>query len=48
MKITWLGHACFLVEDAKGIKVIVDPFDIDPKLFAERGLKFAYPPISGV
>ncbi len=48
MKITWLGHACFLVEDAKGTKVIADPFDVDPKYFADRGLKFAYPRISGV
>lgn len=48
MKITWLGHACFLVEDSKGKKVIIDPFQIDPQLFANRGLKFDYPPISGV
>ncbi|HUW64923.1 MAG TPA: MBL fold metallo-hydrolase [Spirochaetia bacterium] len=48
MKITWLGHACFLVEDSQGTRVIVDPFDVDPKAFAERGLKFAYPPIAGV
>jgi L-ascorbate metabolism protein UlaG (beta-lactamase superfamily) len=48
MKITWFGHACFLVEDDKGTRIIVDPFDIDPKLFAARGLKFAYPPISNV
>ena len=43
MKITWFGHACFLVEDDKGTRIIVDPFDIDMKLFADRGLKFAYP-----
>lgn len=48
MKITWLGHACFLVEDAKGIKVITDPFAVDPQLFAERKLKFDYPPLTGV
>jgi L-ascorbate metabolism protein UlaG (beta-lactamase superfamily) len=48
MKITWLGHACFLVEDAKGTRVITDPFDVDPAAFAGRGLKFAYPSIAGV
>jgi L-ascorbate metabolism protein UlaG (beta-lactamase superfamily) len=48
MKITWLGHACFLVEDSKGTRVLTDPFDINPQLFADRGLKFDYPPISGV
>lgn len=48
MKVTWLGHSCFLVEDTGGTKVITDPFDVDPKRFADRGLKFAYPPLSGV
>lgn len=48
MKITWLGHACFLVEDSKGTRVLTDPFDINPQLFADRGLKFDYPPIFGV
>jgi L-ascorbate metabolism protein UlaG (beta-lactamase superfamily) len=37
-----------MVEDAQQIKVIVDPFDIDPKRFAGRGLKFSYPSLSGV
>jgi L-ascorbate metabolism protein UlaG (beta-lactamase superfamily) len=27
MKITWLGHACFLLEDSKGRKLLTDPFD---------------------
>ncbi|MBC2581283.1 MBL fold metallo-hydrolase [Clostridium sp. DJ247] len=27
MKITWLGHASFLIEDSKGRKVLTDPFD---------------------
>jgi L-ascorbate metabolism protein UlaG (beta-lactamase superfamily) len=48
MKITWLGHACFLLEDARGIRVLVDPFDVDVAAFAARGLKFAYPSITGV
>ena len=48
MKITWLGHACFLVEDARGTRVIADPFNVDPAAFAGRGLKFAYPSIAGV
>jgi L-ascorbate metabolism protein UlaG (beta-lactamase superfamily) len=48
MKITWLGHACFLVEDARGTRVLTDPFDVDPAAFAGRGLKFAYPSVAGV
>lgn len=48
MEITWLGHACFLVEDAHGTRVIVDPFDVDPEVFTKQGLKFAYPPIAGI
>jgi L-ascorbate metabolism protein UlaG (beta-lactamase superfamily) len=27
MKITWLGHSSFLIEDSKGIKLLTDPFD---------------------
>ncbi|MBW9150033.1 MBL fold metallo-hydrolase [Clostridium sp. CM028] len=27
MKITWLGHSCFLLEDSKGVKLLTDPFD---------------------
>ncbi len=27
MKITWLGHACFLIEDSSGRKLLTDPFD---------------------
>lgn len=27
MKITWLGHACFLIETVDGIKILTDPFD---------------------
>lgn len=27
MKITWLGHSCFLLEDSKGHKLLTDPFD---------------------
>lgn len=27
MKITWLGHASFLLEDSKGRKLLTDPFD---------------------
>ncbi len=48
MKITCLGHACFLVEDDRGIRVLVDPFGVDAAAFAKRGLKFAYPSIAGV
>ena len=27
MKITWLGHSSFLLEDSKGKKLLTDPFD---------------------
>ena len=27
MKITWLGHSCFKIEDASGKVVVTDPFD---------------------
>jgi len=27
MKITWLGHASFIIEDSKGRKLLTDPFD---------------------
>lgn len=27
MEITWLGHSSFLIEDSKGRKVLMDPFD---------------------
>lgn len=27
MKVTWLGHASFLLEDSKGRKLLTDPFD---------------------
>ncbi len=30
MKITWLGHACFLLENEKGTKLVIDPFN--PKI----------------
>ena len=49
VKITWLGHACFLVEDARGTKVVADPFEVGPELLANHpGLRFEYPPIKGV
>jgi len=27
MKIKWLGHACFLITDSNGKKILTDPFD---------------------
>ncbi|MDO8692052.1 MAG: MBL fold metallo-hydrolase [Dehalococcoidia bacterium] len=27
MKIKWLGHACFLIESAAGVRVITDPYE---------------------
>ena len=27
MKISWLGHACFLIETSQRTKIITDPYD---------------------
>ncbi len=27
MKITWLGHACFLITSDKGVRIVTDPYD---------------------
>lgn len=27
MKITWFGHSCFLIENASGRKILIDPYD---------------------
>jgi L-ascorbate metabolism protein UlaG (beta-lactamase superfamily) len=29
MKIKWLGHACFLITSAQGIKIITDPYTVN-------------------
>lgn len=29
MKVKWLGHACFLIVSAEGIRIITDPYEID-------------------
>jgi len=31
MKIKWLGVACFLITSNKGLKIIMDPYEIDPR-----------------
>jgi L-ascorbate metabolism protein UlaG (beta-lactamase superfamily) len=31
MKIKWLGVACFLITSNNGLKIIMDPFEIDPR-----------------
>jgi L-ascorbate metabolism protein UlaG (beta-lactamase superfamily) len=31
MKIKWLGVACFLITSNKGLKIITDPYEIDPR-----------------
>ncbi|WMJ79826.1 MBL fold metallo-hydrolase [Clostridium sp. MB40-C1] len=38
MKITWLGHSSFLIEDSKGRKLLTDPFDesVGYKTFDEK------------
>jgi L-ascorbate metabolism protein UlaG (beta-lactamase superfamily) len=27
MKIKWLGHACFLITDGRGLKIVTDPYE---------------------
>ncbi|HAN87609.1 MAG TPA: MBL fold metallo-hydrolase, partial [Firmicutes bacterium] len=27
MAITWLGHACFMIETGTGLRILTDPFD---------------------
>ncbi len=38
MKITWLGHSSFLIEDFKGRKILTDPYDdsVGYALFKEK------------
>ncbi|MCY6959214.1 MBL fold metallo-hydrolase [Clostridium brassicae] len=38
MKITWLGHSSFLIEDSKGRRLLTDPFDesVGYKIFDEE------------
>ena len=31
MKIKWLGVACFLITSNNGLKIIMDPYEIDPR-----------------
>jgi L-ascorbate metabolism protein UlaG (beta-lactamase superfamily) len=31
MKIKWLGVACFLITGNNGLKIIMDPYEIDPR-----------------
>jgi L-ascorbate metabolism protein UlaG (beta-lactamase superfamily) len=28
MKIKWLGHACFLITSADGVRIITDPYAV--------------------
>ncbi|MDX6580363.1 MAG: hypothetical protein QOJ47_1912, partial [Gaiellales bacterium] len=45
MRIRWHGQSAFLIDG--GRTVFIDPFG-DMGLFAERGLRFDYPPIEDV
>jgi len=29
MKISWMGHACFLLVTEDGVRIVTDPFDVD-------------------
>ena len=31
MKVKWLGVACFLITGNHGLKIITDPYEIDPR-----------------
>ena len=31
MKVKWLGVACFLITGSNGLKIIMDPYEIDPR-----------------
>jgi L-ascorbate metabolism protein UlaG (beta-lactamase superfamily) len=31
MKVKWLGVACFLITGNRGLKIIMDPYEIDPR-----------------
>jgi len=31
MKVKWLGVACFLITGNNGLKIIMDPYEIDPR-----------------
>jgi L-ascorbate metabolism protein UlaG (beta-lactamase superfamily) len=46
MRIRWYGQSAFLVSGEQAA-VFIDPFG-DVGIFAERGLRFDYPPIEGV
>jgi L-ascorbate metabolism protein UlaG (beta-lactamase superfamily) len=46
MRIRWYGQSAFLI-GGEGPAVFIDPFG-DVGIFAERGLRFEYPPIEGV
>ena len=44
----WFGQSAFLLTDASGARVCIDPFGVPGPAMAARGMRFAYPPIAGV
>ncbi len=47
MRVEWLGQSAFRLDDGSQ-SVLVDPFNDMSALADERGMRFDYPPISGV
>ena len=46
MKLRWFGQSAFLLDGSR--KVFIDPFDDMSEYAATHGMKFAYPPITGI
>jgi L-ascorbate metabolism protein UlaG (beta-lactamase superfamily) len=47
MRLRWFGQSAFLLEAGEGA-VMIDPFGDVSAALAGRGIRFAYPPITGV
>jgi L-ascorbate metabolism protein UlaG (beta-lactamase superfamily) len=48
LRVQWFGQSAFLLTDAAGRAVVLDPFGVPGPEMAARGMRFAYPPIQGV
>lgn len=47
MRVRWFGQSAFLFSDGAH-RVFIDPFGLPTPAMAQRGIRFDYPPISGV
>jgi L-ascorbate metabolism protein UlaG (beta-lactamase superfamily) len=43
LRIKWLGHSCFQVTDARGFRVLTDPYEVPRR--PGMPLRFTYPPL---